>query len=202
MKKRSPSIEKTAETRRKIILAALHEFNALGFAQSKIAAIAIHAGVGKGTIYSYFETKEKLFEGVIDYLIQDTYHQIQSNELKDNQTVAQFILEQMLVGIENIESAGRANIARLILSEGKHFANIRDLYIQKIYQPGLDELGKLIRIAIERKELSKDANPEVLAVLIIAPIWMGMIHNGVLAPLDLVSIRTLFQTNIAHIFKL
>lgn len=202
MKKRSPSVEKTAETRRKIILAALHEFNELGFAQSKIAAIAIHAGVGKGTIYSYFETKEKLFEGVIDYLIQDTYHQIQSNELKDNQTVAQFILEQMLVGIENIESAGRANIARLILSEGKNFSDIRDLYIQKIYQPGLDELGKLIRIAIERKELPQDANPEVLAVLIIAPIWMGMIHNGVLAPLDLVSIRTLFQTNIAHIFKL
>ena len=58
MKKRSPSVEKTAETRKRITLAALNEFNQLGYANSKIASIAVSAGVGKGTIYSYFETKE------------------------------------------------------------------------------------------------------------------------------------------------
>lgn len=201
MKKRSPSVEKTAETRKKIIVAALNEFNHLGYANSKIASIAVSAGLGKGTIYSYFETKEKLFEGVIDYLIQDTYHPIQSDELTANMKVADFILQQMMPAIDNIESAGRANIARLILSEGKNFEHIRELYLQKIYQPGQVELQKLIEIAVERKELPAQSDPKALTLLILAPIWMGIVHNGILSPAHAQCIQSLFEINIRNIFK-
>lgn len=201
MKKRSPSVEKTAETRKKIIVAALNEFNHLGYANSKIASIAVSAGLGKGTIYSYFETKEKLFEGVIDYLIQDTYHPIQSDELTADVKVADFILQQMMPAIDNIESAGRANIARLILSEGKNFEHIRELYLQKIYQPGQVELQKLIEIAVERKELPAQSDPKALTLLILAPIWMGIVHNGILSPAHAQCIQSLFEINIHNIFK-
>ena len=201
MKKRSPSVEKTAETRKKIIVAALNEFNHLGYANSKIASIAVSAGLGKGTIYSYFETKEKLFEGVIDYLIQDTYHPIQSDELTANMKVADFILQQMMPAIDNIESAGRANIARLHLSEGKNFEHIRELYLQKIYQPGQVELQKLIEIAVERKELPAQSDPKALTLLILAPIWMGIVHNGILSPAHAQCIQSLFEINIRNIFK-
>ena len=201
MKKRSPSVEKTAETRKKIIVAALNEFNHLGYANSKIASIAVSAGLGKGTIYSYFETKEKLFEGVIDYLIQDTYHPIQSDELTADVKVADFILQQMMPAIDNIESAGRANIARLILSEGKNFEHRRELYLQKIYQPGQVELQKLIEIAVERKELPAQSDPKALTLLILAPIWMGIVHNGILSPAHAQCIQSLFEINIRNIFK-
>ncbi|MGE8541249.1 TetR/AcrR family transcriptional regulator [Acinetobacter sp. ANC 3813] len=201
MKKRSPSVEKTAETRKKIIIAALNEFNQLGYANSKIASIAVSAGIGKGTIYSYFETKEKLFEGVIDYLIEDTYHPIQSDELTPDITVADFILQQMLPAIDNLESAGRANIARLVLSEGKNFDHIRELYLQKIYQPGQAELQKLIQIAVQRKELPMGTDSEILALLILAPIWMGIVHNGILSPQNAQCIQSLFEINIRNIFK-
>ncbi len=201
MKKRSPSVEKTAETRKKIILAALNEFNQLGYAGSKIASIALAAGVGKGTIYSYFDTKENLFSGVIDYLIEDTYHPIQSIELSGELTVAEFILQRMAASLDNLESAGRANIARLILSEGKNFEHIRELYSQKIYLPGLLELGKLMRVAMERKELPADSQPDALALLVIAPIWVGMIHNGILSQDQQQNIRNLFEINIRNIFR-
>lgn len=201
MKKRSPSVEKTAETRKKIIIAALNEFNQLGYANSKIASIAVSAGIGKGTIYSYFETKEKLFEGVIDYLIEDTYHPIQSGELTPDITVADFILQQMLPAIDNLESAGRANIARLVLSEGKNFDHIRELYLQKIYQPGQAELQKLIQIAVQRKELPMGTDSQIVALLILAPIWMGIVHNGILSPQNAQCIQSLFEINIRNIFK-
>lgn len=200
MKKRSQSIEKTTETRRKIIVSALAEFNQLGFAKSKIASIAANAGLGKGTIYSYFETKESLFEGVVDYLIQETYHPIQSSELAEDQKVQDFILEQMLPGIDNIEEAGRADIARLMLREGKAFNDILEMYTQKIYQPGLNELTKLIEMAKKRNELKSDVSAEVLASLVIAPIWMGMIHNGLLMPMQPLDIRKMFCSNVKFIF--
>ena len=201
MRKRSQSIEKTTETRRKIILSALAEFNQLGFAKSKIASIAENAGLGKGTIYSYFSTKESLFEGVIDYLIQETYHPIQSDELNENDTVQDFILAQMLPGIENIETSGRADIARLMLREGKAFNDILETYSQKIYRPGLGELTKLIQIAQARGEVSDAEDPEILASLIIAPIWMGLVHNGLLMPHHPQDIRQTFRTCVQQIFR-
>lgn len=201
MKKRSQSIEKTTETRRKIIVSALAEFNQLGFAKSKIASIAANAGLGKGTIYSYFATKESLFEGVVDYLIQETYHPIQSSELGQDQKVQDFILEQMLPALDNIEEAGRADIARLMLREGQAFNDILQMYNQKIYEPGLKELSILIDIAKARNELKTTTNTLSLAALIIAPIWMGIIHNGVLRPEQKLNIREIFDANVKSIFQ-
>lgn len=201
MKKRSQSIEKTTETRRKIILAALTLFNDSGFAKTKIAAIADHAGLGKGTIYSYFETKEKLFEGVVDYLIQETYHPIQYAELLEGETVHAFILKIMLPGMKNLEQAGRADIARLVLSEGKIFTDILALYRKKIYEPGLQELEKLIRLAKQRGELSVTTCESTTAALIIAPIWLGIVHNGLLLPESQLNIQKMFEMNLKGIFS-
>lgn len=201
MRKRSPSLAKTSETKRKIIVAALSEFKKFGFSQSKIAEISVLAGVGKGTIYSYFETKEKLFEGVIDYLINETYHPIQSSELKNDEKVSEFIWHKMRESINNIESAGRADIARLVLSEGKNFDYIRELYVTKIYEPSLDEITKLISIAMNRNELFISYEPHLVASLILAPIWMGMIHNGVLKPFEILEMESLFKANLEMLFK-
>lgn len=201
MKKRSQSIEKTTETRRKIILSALEQFNSHGFAKTKIASIAEYAGLGKGTIYSYFETKEKLFEGVIDYLIQETYHQIQYEDITVEQSVQDFILENFLSGMVNIEQAGRANIARLILSEGKSFPDILEFYRKKIYESVLEELEKLIELAKERNELPENTCVRTTAALIIAPIWLGIIHNGLLQPLLPLDLPKMFKINIKLIFN-
>lgn len=48
-------------TRRRIMRQAASEFARLGFDQANINAIAEQAGIGKGTIYLYFENKRDLF---------------------------------------------------------------------------------------------------------------------------------------------
>ena len=48
-------------TRRRIMRHAASEFARLGFDQANINAIAEQAGIGKGTIYLYFENKRDLF---------------------------------------------------------------------------------------------------------------------------------------------
>lgn len=199
-KPRSPSFEKTTATCRKIVLSALNEFTQLGFSVARISEIAKNAGIAKGTIYSYFETKEKLFEGVIDYLILETYHPLQSNELTENETVHDFLLKNMLDIMENFESSGRGDIARLILKESGNFPEICHLYQEKLYNQSIDEIIKLLHIAIQRKELAGYVQPHDLAVLILAPIWMSMIHNQILqSPRQVVPMQ-LFKDNLRHIF--
>lgn len=48
-------------TRRRIMRQAASEFARLGFDQANINIIAEQAGIGKGTIYLYFENKRELF---------------------------------------------------------------------------------------------------------------------------------------------
>ncbi|MEO8956384.1 MAG: TetR/AcrR family transcriptional regulator [Ktedonobacteraceae bacterium] len=55
-------------TRRRIITEAASEFASLGFDQANINTIAEQAGIGKGTIYLYFENKRELFLAMLRYI--------------------------------------------------------------------------------------------------------------------------------------
>ncbi|MFZ2959845.1 MAG: TetR/AcrR family transcriptional regulator [Candidatus Ozemobacteraceae bacterium] len=53
--------------------AALEEFSRQGFHQASVDAIAAKAGVSKATLYSHFVTKEALFIGVFERVLQDFF---------------------------------------------------------------------------------------------------------------------------------
>src|SRR5947209_7136870 len=58
-------------TRRRIIREAASEFAHLGFDQANINTIAEQAGIGKGTIYLYFENKRELFLAMLRQIAQE-----------------------------------------------------------------------------------------------------------------------------------
>ena len=61
------------EQRRDVILAAAYDlFMDVGFFDVSMAMIAKRAGVAKGTIYIYFETKEDIVKGIIDSLLEES----------------------------------------------------------------------------------------------------------------------------------
>ena len=63
--------EQTRElTRRRILQEAAREFARLGFDQANINVIAEQAGIGKGTIYLYFENKRELFLAMLRAIAQ------------------------------------------------------------------------------------------------------------------------------------
>ena len=71
--------EQTREaTRRHIIQIAAREFARLGFDQANINTIAELAGIGKGTIYLYFENKRKLFLAMLRTIAQEHLTTIRS----------------------------------------------------------------------------------------------------------------------------
>ncbi len=58
-------------TRARIIGVAASEFARLGFDQANINTIAEQAGIGKGTIYLYFENKRDLFLAMLRSIAQE-----------------------------------------------------------------------------------------------------------------------------------
>ena len=61
-----PSTERPAETRTRILEAALGEFAANGLAGARTEHIAAAAGVNKALLYYYFDSKEKLYLAALD----------------------------------------------------------------------------------------------------------------------------------------
>lgn len=63
---RSPKRHAVPDKREAILRAATHVFASNGYANSKVADIARHAGVADGTVYLYFKNKEDVLHSIFD----------------------------------------------------------------------------------------------------------------------------------------
>jgi AcrR family transcriptional regulator len=68
-----------AVTRRRILDAAIVEFAAYGIAGSRVDRIATAAGCNKAMIYSYYGSKDGLFDAVFDVLVVGTVNDVPIN---------------------------------------------------------------------------------------------------------------------------
>jgi TetR/AcrR family transcriptional regulator len=62
----SPARERSADTRAKILDAAVQEFSANGLAGARTERIAARAGVNKALLYYHFESKENLYRAALE----------------------------------------------------------------------------------------------------------------------------------------
>ena len=71
-----------------IIEAAIKVFARDGLEKGKIADIAKEAGIGKGTVYEYFRSKEEIFKAIEYYMFKDfnlIFDQLRSSSLSPTQ---------------------------------------------------------------------------------------------------------------------
>jgi AcrR family transcriptional regulator len=64
-------ITKDEQKRGRIIAAAMEVFAAEGLAKGTIASVAVRAGIGKGTVYEYFRSKDQLFQAMLEYFFAE-----------------------------------------------------------------------------------------------------------------------------------
>src|SRR6476469_2582405 len=72
---KAPRTARGEKTLRKILDAARDEFGDRGFSDSSIVGITQRAGVALGTFYTYFDSKEALFQA----LVRDMSNQVRDN---------------------------------------------------------------------------------------------------------------------------
>ncbi|MEU6207160.1 TetR family transcriptional regulator [Micromonospora musae] len=70
----------SAETRNRILQAAIAEFSAVGLAGARVDRIAANAKADKKLIYVYFHDKESLFSATLDRVLQDLIEAVPVDE--------------------------------------------------------------------------------------------------------------------------
>lgn len=97
-----------------ILAAALRVFAERGFSQARVEDIARAAGVGKGTIYEYFASKQAIFEQAVEHGLACYLHSL------DEELAALRPVEEKLRRIARLHVAfvaGHGDLARIVSSE-------------------------------------------------------------------------------------
>jgi|SRR5438552_5080271 len=190
--------ERAVERRAAIIEAALDEFTARGFAATRLDDIAKRAGVAKGTIYLHFKDKESMFEELIRTAIVPLIGRMHAPPPIGG-SVRDAVESFAKLFIEEIASTRRADIVRVIVSEGPRFPAIADFYYREVVSRGLAGMRALIELGINSGEI-KNKNlarfPQIIvAPALIAVIWQSLFSKH--APLDAIE---MFRTHLDLIF--
>lgn len=151
----------------KIRSAALEEFLIAGYAQSSMRNIAMQAGITVGNIYSYFSSKDDLF----DALLQETVDQLQGLILMEVPHVGP-ITPKSITGIAHFVSLVflKNRIQFLILMDGSGGSKYQNIK------------GSLIHLVTNRIITESQLDPEgkkpdsILAESLSVALIEGMIH--------------------------
>ncbi len=107
---------KKENKKEKIIKEAVKLFTKYGFEDVSVSSIAVEAGIGKGTIYTYFKTKDDILEGCAKYVF-DTFASDIEKAVDTNIGIAGFL--DMLLDLFFVDMPLRSRI--LFLFHRKYY---------------------------------------------------------------------------------
>ncbi len=197
----APSATRTGrrgERRGDILAAALEEFSARGFAETRLDDVAQRAGVAKGTIYLYFRDKESLFQELVRAMVGPLVSRIEAAPLRDLpvRSVAQMIVD---VFVDEIFGTRRGDMIRLILAEGPRFPKLAELYHREVISRVLPILRARLAQAVECGELKHDALAR-FPQLLVAPGLLAILWSGLFERFEPLDVRALMAAHLDLLF--
>jgi AcrR family transcriptional regulator len=140
-----------------IIEAAFDAFAERGFAATRMEDIAARAGVTKGAIYFYFETKECLFEAMVTHysqcILADADATLAAAQGSNAERLQTFL--EYLYGRCAQDRYGR-EIIRFMVSEGKAFPDLVERYYLDFFVPAMRVISDLLAAGIKSGEFDPD----------------------------------------------
>lgn len=126
------------ETRSKILNDSMLYFAKNGFAGTKISDLAKHIGIGQGTLYIYFKSKEELFREI--FALTNNSKDIKEMEILMNLPISakkkihKLSNSIMAKLIQDDTYAAKVALNAQMMLEQKDFASAETIYQSKIYQ--------------------------------------------------------------------
>jgi AcrR family transcriptional regulator len=183
-----PRRRRKAERPQEIIEAAFAEFSRNGYATTTLDQIAERAGVTKGTIYVYFESKEHLFISMVREFTKPTMETVQDMFKTHDGSTADLLRAQFSFIYEHlVGDRRRREVVRMLIAEATRFPELADRYHAEILQPCLDMLRQAIQRGVDRGEIRNSAIIEqpqvVIGPIALVDVWMMLFDDR--QPLDL-----------------
>ncbi|MDH5393814.1 MAG: TetR/AcrR family transcriptional regulator [Gammaproteobacteria bacterium] len=166
-----------------ILDAALDLFTEKGFSATRMADVAKKAGVSKGTLYLYFESKEIIFKELVKTMMSPMVDEAEV-AINEFQGSSAELLDKMVTGWwESFWHNKLSAIPKLIISEAGNFPEIAEFYVEVIVKRVRGLFEDIIQQGIDNKEF-KACNNKEAARLLMAPVIQANIWKFSLKPYD------------------
>ena len=154
--------------------AALELFVEKGFAGTRLDDVAARAGVSKGTLYLYFDSKEALFKAVIQEGIVPILEV--GAGMVDSFTggSADLLRGVILEWWKRIGTTSLAGVPKLMISEAGNFPELAAYYNDTVIIRGRELLRRILQRGIARGEF-RAVDVETAIDVIFAPVLMMLV---------------------------
>jgi AcrR family transcriptional regulator len=173
MKKRA---RRKAERPAEILDAAFEEFVKNGYAATRLEDVAARASVTKGTIYFYFETKERVFDEMVRHKSRALFPELESyaRSLEGPYKQRLHALIVFVYGKIAEDRAARETL-RFLIAEGSRFPDLVDRHYDEFVEPVIDQFKSVIDGGIAAGEFRASpatAFPEiVMSPALLLSLW-------------------------------
>jgi TetR/AcrR family transcriptional regulator len=157
-----------------LLEAALSLFVEKGYAATKVEDVALRAGVSKGTLFLYFDTKQGLFKAVIRANLADHFP-VWNQEFDSFQgSTADMLRYAMNSWWERIGNTKASGITKLVTSEASNFPEVVQFFETEVMQPGNKLFQAILQRGIDRGEFKPMATDVAVYSLISTIMFITM----------------------------
>ena len=166
------AINTLSDKRLRLVEAACAVFAEKGYASTRVAEIAERAGVGKGTVYEYFSSKEELLFAVFETINADISSRM-NDALASRETTEEQLHNVLRLGAEVISE--QVDLQPVILdfwaaSRGKDIEETYRRAVVASYTFFRNLVSNFIREGQNKGEFRTSIDAEALATLVVATV--------------------------------
>lgn len=173
--------QRKADRPGEILDAAFEEFVQSGYVATRVEDIAGRIGVTKGTIYFYFETKEKLFEEMIRH-VSTPFSEVKAFLQTLNGPYAERLKDFIRIVYQRIATDRNSReLLRFMIAEGSRFPHIVDHHYDEFILPLMEALRELFEAGVAAGEFCGSPLtkiPEIaLSPALLMSFWMMLFSD-------------------------
>ena len=135
-----------------IVAAALDVFVEHGFAAAKLSDVARRAGVTKGTVYLYFDSKEALFKAVVRETIVPVIAQGEALARSFTGSARELVEQLVREYWRLVGETALAGIPKLMMAEAATFPELTRFYYDEVVARGHRLMASVIERGIKNGE--------------------------------------------------
>lgn len=152
-----------------LVDAALDLFVEKGFAATRAEEVAARAGVSKGTLFLYFQSKEELFKAVIQENISGRFQEWNAEFETFEGTSAEMIAYCINTWWQRVGETKASGITKLMISEARNFPEVTAFYQKTVIEPGQSLIRRILQRGMDRGEFRADIDLDYAIYSIVAP---------------------------------
>lgn len=154
-----------------LVAAALELFVERGFSATRLDDVAASAGVSKGTLYLYFDSKEALFKAVIQEAIVPELVAAEQLLAGHRGSAAEVLRELTFFWWRHSGATRLAGVPKLMIAESGNFPELAKYYHDHVMMRGRALVSAVLTRGVEAGEF-RAVDLETAIDLIIAPVIM------------------------------